>query len=95
MSSSELIQLLEDAQTAYATAIERERQEAVSAQQQLVQLAERLGQQIAALTAIVEAPADSLDPAQAVRTIAGALGQVTELARQSVLVGAQAAEMHH
>ena len=58
MSSSELIQLLEDAQTAYAAAIERERQEAATAQQQLVALAEQLGQQIAALTTIVEAPAD-------------------------------------
>ena len=95
LSSTQLIQLLEDAQTAYMTAVERERQEAASAQQQLIALAERLGQQIAALTAIVETPAESLDPVQAVRTIAGALGQVTELARQSVLVGAQAAEMHH
>ena len=95
LSSTQLVQLLEDAQQAYMQAVERERQEAATAQQQLVQLAEQLGQQIAALTAIVEAPADSLDPAQAVRTIAGALGQVTELARQSVLVGAQAAEMHH
>lgn len=95
LSSTQLIQLLEDAQTAYMTAVERERQEAASAQQQLVQLAEQLGQQIAALTAIVETPAESLDPVQAVRTIAGALGQVTELARQSVLIGAQAAEMHH
>ncbi|MDO5066202.1 MAG: hypothetical protein Q4D96_02835 [Propionibacteriaceae bacterium] len=87
--------LLEDAQQAYVDAIERERQEAVSAQQQLVALAEQLGQQLAALTAIVEAPTETLDPVQAVRTIAGALGQVTELARQSVLVGAQAAEMYH
>lgn len=95
MSSTELIQLMEDAQQAYGDALERERQEAATAQQQLVALAERLGQQIAALTAIVEAPSEDLDPAQAVRVIAGALGQVTELARQSVLVGAQAAEAHH
>ncbi|RRD03240.1 hypothetical protein EII34_15150 [Arachnia propionica] len=95
LTSTQLIELLEDAQRAYMAAVEREKAEAASAQQQLITLAEQLGQQIAALTAIVEAPAESLDPVQAVRTIAGALGQVTELARQSVLVGAQAAEMHH
>ncbi|MDO5091841.1 MAG: hypothetical protein Q4D79_00205 [Propionibacteriaceae bacterium] len=95
MSSTDLLALLEDAQQAYVDAIERERAEAATAQQRLVALAERLGQQIATLTAIVEAPAEGLDPVQAVRTIAGALGQVTELARQSVLIGAQATEMHH
>lgn len=90
MSSGELIQLMEAAQQAYTSAIERERIEAATAQQQLIALAERLQGKIPALTALASAQADGFDPAQAVRTIAGCLAEVTDLARQSVLIGAQA-----
>lgn len=96
LSSAQLVELSEQIGTAYQRAVGREQQAVLTAQERLLGLAQQLGERQEALRRITAMSDEELtaQPCQAIRTIAAMLGQVTELGRQSVLIGAQATGGH-
>lgn len=91
LSSAELTSLIEQAREALPAALQREQDAATSAQQQLQSLATQLEAQLPALATLAQTKDEDMTHetrCRALRTLAAVLAQVTELARQSVIIGA-------
>lgn len=91
LNSEELTTLIEQAREALPSALAKEQEAAVSAQAQLLSLASQLEGRLPMLATLASTKDEDMtheSRCQALRTLAAVLAQVTELARQSVIIGA-------